>query len=165
MLDCDGLEYGKSIERFKALFAAMTTGLDAAERQLDAAAGTVIVDEYLTAADGACHAHLTAAVAGPDAGDQTEIGAIGQRDRIGFIVERHGCQYWAKYFFLGQSVPGRHVTQQRGHLIKARRWRAVVQFSLRHDSDAVDAGFVQKTGHACLLAFANQWTAIQIHRR
>ena len=54
----DGLQAGEAVERLEALLAAVAGVADAAERQLDAAAGAVVVEEDLPGAQprgrGAC---------------------------------------------------------------------------------------------------------------
>ena len=69
----------KPIQRLEALLAAVARRLDAAERQLDAAAGAVVVDEHLAASQRARQRSCRAAVARPDAGDQAVVGAVGER--------------------------------------------------------------------------------------
>jgi hypothetical protein len=53
--------------------------LDAAERQFDTASGAVIVDEYLTAPDGARHPQLASAVARPHAATRPKSVALAMR--------------------------------------------------------------------------------------
>src|SRR6185503_1433730 len=77
-----GLQCRETVERFKTLFPSVARALDAAEGQLDAAAGAVIVDEDLAGGNGAREAQLAAAVASPDAADEAIRGAVGDRDRL-----------------------------------------------------------------------------------
>src|SRR5512147_2488881 len=63
----DRLQRREAVERLEALLAAVARRFHAAERQLDAAAGAVVVDENLAAADRARHPQLPPAVARPDA--------------------------------------------------------------------------------------------------
>ena len=50
VVDGDRLQRREAVQRLEALLAAVARMLDAAERQLDAAAGAVVVDEHLAAA-------------------------------------------------------------------------------------------------------------------
>src|SRR6059058_2222466 len=49
VVDGDRLQRREAVQRLEALLAAVARVLDAAERQLDAAAGAVVVDEHLAA--------------------------------------------------------------------------------------------------------------------
>src|SRR5215217_8524169 len=89
VIDRNGLGRCKAVEGFKALFAAMARTLDAAERQLDSAAGTVVVDEDLSRLNGARQAKLPPAVAGPDSTDKAKGRAVRQIDRLLLAVEGH----------------------------------------------------------------------------
>ena len=66
------LQHAEPVQRFQALLAAVAGFADAAERQLDAAAGAIIVDEHLAGADTLGEPHLPAAIGGPDAGDEAK---------------------------------------------------------------------------------------------
>src|SRR6185295_15485332 len=70
VLDRHRLERREAVQRLEALLAAVARALDAAEWQLDASAGPVVVDEHLAAAQAPRHAQGPAAVARPDAGHQ-----------------------------------------------------------------------------------------------
>jgi len=59
VLDRDSLQRAEAIERLKPLLTAVARALDAAERQLDAAAGTIVVHEHLTGLDLARDPHRT----------------------------------------------------------------------------------------------------------
>src|SRR3954468_5800080 len=77
----DGLRGREFVQRLEALLAAVAGALDAAEGQLDAAAGAEAVDEDLAAAHGAGDPHRAPGVAGPDAGDEAVGRAVGEPDR------------------------------------------------------------------------------------
>src|SRR5437762_12183021 len=81
------LQRREPIERLEPLFAAVARALDAAERQLDAAAGAVVVDEHLAALQRVRHAHLAAAVACPYTRDKAVRRAVSDADRLGLAVE------------------------------------------------------------------------------
>ena len=53
----------------------------------NAAARPVIVDEHLSRADGAGEAQLPPAIARPHSGDEAISRAVGDADRLGFVVE------------------------------------------------------------------------------
>src|SRR5215831_21192153 len=89
VLQHDGLEHGEAVKRFEALLAAVARMPDAAERQLDAAARAVAVDEHLAAADRTRHPELPAAVACPDARDEPERRAVCDANSVGFVAGRH----------------------------------------------------------------------------
>src|SRR5471032_2849166 len=109
MLDGDGLKHRESIQRFEAFFAAVARMFDAAERQFNAAARTIIVDEHLPRTYLAGNAHLPAAIACPDAGDQPEVRAVGKLQRVGFVIEGHGAKDWAEHFFTCQTMRRRDI--------------------------------------------------------
>ena len=98
---------GHIVERDKALLAAVAGFLHAAERQLDAAARAVAVDENLPGADLSRHPHRAIAVARPDAGDEAVVGGIGEAHRLGLVVERHRREDRAEHFLLHERAePG-----------------------------------------------------------
>src|SRR5699024_957609 len=66
-----GLELREFVQRLEAFFAAVSGLADAAERQFHATTGAVVVQEDLAGLDAPGHAQLAAAVAGPDAGDES----------------------------------------------------------------------------------------------
>src|SRR6185437_13856727 len=63
------------LHRFHSLFAAMSA-------LFDTAAGTIAVEENLTAFERSRHAQLPRTIPGPDAGDQAVIGAVRKLDRL-----------------------------------------------------------------------------------
>ena len=91
----------------------------AAEGQLDAAAGPVIVDEHLARADRLGEAHLPPAIGGPDAGDEAKVGAVGDGDGFRLAVERDHHLHRPEDFVLRQPVVGRDAGDQRRHEIMA----------------------------------------------
>ena len=95
----------------KPFLAAVTALLHAAERQFDAAAGAVAVDEHLTRTNALGDARLAAAVAGPHRGDEAVVGRVGERDRVGLVFERHHGKHGTEHFVLRERVvcaaPGR----------------------------------------------------------
>src|SRR5450830_545718 len=143
----------------------MATGLDPAERQFDTTAGAVIVDIDLTGANLARQSQLTAAIAGPDAADQTEVGTIGDTCGIGFIIERHGRQYRAENFLLRQRMLRRHVLEQHRRLIETALRRRRINLALTGNRDTVLSGVRQEFLYPLQLRLPDQRTAIQIHLR
>jgi hypothetical protein len=98
----------EAVQRLEALLAPVARVLDAAEGQLDAAAGAVVVDEHLAAVQLARHAQLAAAVAGPHAGHQAVGGAVGDRQGLGLAVERDHTCTGPKISSCARRCAGRH---------------------------------------------------------
>jgi hypothetical protein len=88
----------------EALLAAVARELPAAERQLDAAAGAITVDEHLSAANRARHPQLPRAVARPHAGHEPEGRAIREPDRIGLIGKGHCSKHRAEHFVARETA-------------------------------------------------------------
>src|SRR5688572_29266915 len=88
MMRGDRLQPREAVERLKSLLAAVARQADAAEGQLDAAAGAVVVEKDLARPQPARQPHRPAAVAGPDRGDEAVAGAVGDRHRLVLAVER-----------------------------------------------------------------------------
>ena len=105
-LDRHGLQHREPVQRLEALLAAVARVLDAAERQLDAAAGAVVVDEHLAALQPARHAQRPAAVARPYAGHQAIGRAVGDGQRLGLVVEGDHRLHRAEDLFLRQRCAG-----------------------------------------------------------
>ena len=89
VLDRDRLQRREAVERLEALLAAVARVLDAAERQLDAAAGAVVVDEHLAAAQR----RAPGASGGRRRGSRRRRPGrtavpLAMRDRLGLAVER-----------------------------------------------------------------------------
>ncbi len=80
-----------------------------AKRQFDTAAGAVVVDEYLAGMQSSGESHLTSTIAAPDRGNQTEIGAVGNADRIFVIVKGDDHLHGAENFLLCQDVIRIHL--------------------------------------------------------
>src|SRR5215217_5361239 len=140
VIDRNGLGRCKAVEGFKALLAAVARTLDAAERQLDSAAGAVIVDEDLSRVDGACQAELPGAVAGPDSTDKAKGRAVRQIDRLLLAVKGHDDLDRPEDFLLHEAVTGRHVADQRRRDIRAAGRRAGHDRALRGETCAVAPG-------------------------
>src|SRR5436190_16775439 len=87
VMDRDRLQRREAVQRLEALLATVTRVLDAAERQLDAAAGAVVVDEHLPALQGARHSQRAAAVSRPDAGDEAVLRSVGDADGFRIAIE------------------------------------------------------------------------------
>src|SRR6185312_11466472 len=100
-------------ERLEALLAAVAGALDAAERQLDAAAGAEIVDEDLPGFERPRKAQLPPAILRPDAGDEAVGRAVGDADRLVLLAEADGAEHRAEHLLLRQAVLGRHVAEHR----------------------------------------------------
>src|SRR5215216_805277 len=113
VIDRNRLGRCKAIEGFKPLLATVARALDAAERQLDSAAGAVIVDEDLSRLNRARQTELPPAVAGPDSTDKAKGRAVRQIDRLPLAVEGHDHLDRPENFLLHQAVTGRHVADQR----------------------------------------------------
>src|SRR5437762_5351669 len=106
VIDRNGLGRGEAVEGLKALLPAMARTLDAAERQLDSAAGAVIVDEDLPRLNGARQAELPPAVAGPDSTDKAKGRTVRQIDRLLLAVEGHDDLHRAEDFLLHEAMTG-----------------------------------------------------------
>src|ERR1700722_7969637 len=101
----------------------MTRFAHAAERQLDAAAGAVIVEEHLPRAQHLGEPHLAPAVAGPDASHEAVAGPVGDCDRLGLVLKGNDDLDGAKDFLLRQAMAGSYIGEQgRGDIISAL-WR------------------------------------------
>src|SRR3989442_635818 len=133
VVDRDGLQRREAIERLEALLAPVARMLDAAERQLDAAAGAIVVDEHLAAVQPLGHAQRAAAVARPHAGHQAERSAVGDGQRFVLAVERDQHLHRAEDLFLRQRVLRRHLRHQRGPHIEAALRRIGHDARLRGD--------------------------------
>ena len=141
----------------------MAGRLDAAKRQLHTAAGAVVVDEDLAAAQAARHAQLAAAVTRPDSGHQTKLRGIGQFDGMVLVAKRHRGQHRPEYFFLRDAVVHRHVAQQGGGLVITSLGRGIDDAALRHHGNARHLRIAQEIPHALLLGLADQRTQVQVH--
>src|SRR5438128_429362 len=86
VLDRHSLQRGEAQQARPTLLATVAAAAHAAERQLDAAARAVIVDEDLPRAQGLREAQLTSAVARPHARDEPVGRAVGERDRLRLAV-------------------------------------------------------------------------------
>src|SRR5690242_9208458 len=148
MLQDDRLQGGESVQRLEALLAAVAGMLDAAERQFDPSARAVAVDEHLAAADGACDAELSSAVARPDAGDESVTRGIREPYRLGFVGEGHRHQYRAEDLLAGDAALRGHVAQQARRHVESAGRRGGDDRSDRDGRDAVRFRFREKTLHA-----------------
>ena len=83
--------------------------LHSAERQFDAAAGAIAVDENLAAPHRPSDANRAPGVARPDARDQAIRRAIGEADGVGFVIEGQHRENRAEDFVIGERVAARHV--------------------------------------------------------
>ena len=98
--NADVLDLRVGQQRLDALPAAVAGPLHAAERQLDAAAHAVGVDEDLAGVDAVGDAVRAAEVARPDAGDEPVLGEVGQRDGVAVVVEGQRRQHRAEDLLL-----------------------------------------------------------------
>src|ERR1051325_6151841 len=137
VIDRNGLCRCKAVEGFKALLAAVTRTLDAAERQLDSAAGAIVVDEDRSRLNGARQAELPAAVAGPDSTDKAIGRAVRQVDRLLLAVEGHDDLDRPEDLLLHKAVAGRNVPDQRRRDIGAAGRRFGHDRALRGKTRAV----------------------------
>src|SRR5918994_1857465 len=92
----DGLDLAVLVEGFVALFAAVPALFEAAEGELDAAAGAVGVDVDLTGAQLVGEPVSRGDVAGPDGGDQAVVRAVGDAGGLLRVVEGRGDQHGAE---------------------------------------------------------------------
>src|SRR5271166_2567662 len=83
----DGLQRRKAVEGLETFFAPVARLADPAERQLHPAARAVIVEKHLARAQGPREPHLASPVRRPDAGHQAIAGPVGDRHRVGLVVE------------------------------------------------------------------------------
>src|SRR5262245_34749836 len=80
MIENNGLGGRHVVERLEALLPSVTGLLETAERQLDAAARTIAINEDLTGADAFGDAVLPAAVVRPDSSDEAKLRTVGETD-------------------------------------------------------------------------------------
>src|SRR6476620_1364719 len=113
MAQHDGLQRRETVQRLETFLAAMPRMLDATERQFDAAARAVIVDEHLPARERTRHPELAAAVARPDAGDEAVVRRIGKCDGLGLVGEWHRREHGSEHFVAADRRVDGHVTKQR----------------------------------------------------
>src|SRR4051794_8653976 len=147
----------------EALFAAMTGPLDATKRQFDAAAGTVTVDEDLAALHGASDPHHAAAITAPHTGNQAELGAVGDADRVRLVLERDHRENRSEHFMAGQHVCGLHRSEQnRRHIVAVRRDPGG-QCGLGEHRHAIGLCLLDEVEDAITLTGADQWAAIEVH--
>src|SRR5215213_2929306 len=140
VIDRNRLGRCKAVEGFKALLAAVARTLDATERQLDSAAGAVIVDEDLPRVDGARQAELPGAVAGPDSTDKAKGRPVRQIDRLLLAVEGHDDLDRPEDLLLHEAVARRNVANQRRRDIGAAGGRVGHDRALRGKTRAVTSG-------------------------
>src|SRR5262245_6129373 len=164
VLEHDGLEHGEAVQRFEALLAAVTRMPNAAERQLDAAARAVAVDEHLAAADRTRHPELPAAIARPDARDEPERRAVRDEDRLRLIAERHCRQHRSEHLLARKTRRRRHVADQARLDVVAARRRIARKCSLRDGRAPVTVGFGQEPANALELARADQRAAVEVRQ-
>jgi hypothetical protein len=88
---------------------------NATERQLDAAAGAIIVQEHLPRFEAPCQPHGYGTVPGPDAGDQAVLRAVGNRNCLLLDLDR------AKDLILRKAVIGPVSASKAG-----ARWKPPV---------------------------------------
>ena len=105
------------VQRHESLLAAVTALARAAERQLDARAGAVRVDEHLSAPQPLRDPELAAAVTGPHRGDQAVLGGVGQPHGVRFVVERQHREHRPEHLFAGErtvrAAPRRRASVRR----------------------------------------------------
>src|SRR3569833_1601633 len=93
--------------------------LDAAERQFDAAARAIVVEEHLARAQTPREAHLPRAVASPDARDEAVLRAVRERERYVIVAKGHRGEHGSELFVACETVARGHIAHQRGRLIEA----------------------------------------------
>src|SRR6185369_3810118 len=135
-----GLQGRKAVERLEALFPTVARALDAAEGQLHAAAGAIIVDEDLTGADGALHPELPAAIPRPDPGDEAIGRAIGDADRIGLVLEGDDDLDGTEDLLLRQAMIGGGAGEEGRADVMPALGRIGDDAALGRDGEAVLAG-------------------------
>src|SRR5262245_59344252 len=106
-------------ERLEALLAPMARALDAAEGQLDAAAGAEIVDEDLARFERAGEAQLAPAIPRPDAGDEPVGRAVGDGDRLLLLAKADRAKDGTEDLLLRQVMLGRDVADHGRRHIEA----------------------------------------------
>src|SRR5690606_9183420 len=111
----------------EALFSAVAGTHEAPERQLDAPAGAIGIDEDLPCAHPLGHPVLARTLHGPYAGDQAVVGSVRQSYRLVLAVEGKEGHHGAEYFFLGNA---------RSRVARAEeRRRKIVAFGRRIGMD------------------------------
>src|SRR5262245_9954706 len=130
-------------ERLEALLAPMTRALDAAERQLDAAAGAEIVDEDLARFERSREAQLAPAILRPDAGDKPVGRAVGDGDRLLLLAKADRAQDGAEDLLLRQAMLGRDVADHRRRHIEAVARHVGCDLALPQNLEPVAAREIQ----------------------
>src|SRR5882672_1694312 len=110
----DRLGGGVGVERLDALLTPVSRLAEAAEGQLNPAAGAVGVDVDLPAVDLGGDAVRAAQVRGPDRADQRVVGAVSQRDRLLLRAEGGDGDHRAEDLLLGDPGGRVHAVDQRG---------------------------------------------------
>ena len=118
----DRLQRRETVQRLETLFAAVARFADAAERQLDAAARAVIVEEHLPRAQRLGEPHLPPPVGGPDASHEAVAGPVSDRDRLGLVLKGNDHLDRPEDFLLRQAMSWADIGEQgRGDVISALR--------------------------------------------
>ena len=153
----------KPVKRLEPLLAPVPRKAGAAERQFDPAPCPVVVQKNLPRVQFSRHPHLPRPVAGPDRGDQAIVRAIGNRDRLVFVVKRDDHLNRPEYLVLCQPVAGINRSQQRRSHIGTARRCGVGKLTCRDNFKVRSCG--QKILNNGLLARLNQRPDFQIIQR
>ena len=88
--------------------------------------------------------------------------AVGERERLVFVVEGHRGEHRAEHFLAREPVRRGHVAQQRRRLVEAAFRRVGDHFALRRHRDAVVLRVGEEVPHALLLLRADQRPAVEV---
>ena len=100
----------------------MTRFTDSSERQLDAAAGAVIVEEHLACAQRLGEPHLPPPVGRPDPGHEAVTGPIGDCRGLDFVIDGNDDLDGPEDFFLRQAMRRADIGKQgRGDIMSTPR--------------------------------------------
>ena len=147
----------------EAFLAAVATLAPAAEGQFDAGAGTVAIHKDLAGADAFGHAHLATTITGPDGGDQTIVGGVGQSDGIGFVIEGQDGEDGTENFFTGEFGGWFGGAKKQGRDEVAGGVHSGRDCSLGQNGDACFQRAADDALDALLLLRINNGSAIEIH--
>src|SRR5579859_6326264 len=133
------LERGERVQRRHAFLAAVAGAADAAERQLDPAAGAVIVEEHLTRLEPLRDAQEPRTIARPHARHQAVGRSVRDAHRLILTVERNDHHDGPEDLLLREPMGGRHVREQGGSEVIAARRRIACDLAARRKRELAPA--------------------------
>src|ERR687893_2569129 len=112
VFDRNRLDLGILEQRLVALLTTVPRLLKPAERELDAAARAVGVDEHLPGPNLSGKPVRLPDIAGPHRGDQAVVCSVGEFGGLFDTLERGCRQHGAEHLFLSQPVSGSYTTEE-----------------------------------------------------